>query len=174
MSDNLLSPGFAGLPAASPKDQSAQPPMAMPAPGPSSMMQHFSGKHDAARARFDKVKEAQGQVEATREELDKLVALGDTVTMDDLVEAAAGMVAAGIPAVEVASILAEAPEGAALQGWVAEQDQKAKEREGQVKQALTGAGQQLAVSGLTHVIAHSAQAHAQRQKLMAMQPAGRA
>lgn len=164
---NMLDPGSAGLPAPSPNDQSAVPPgggLAMAAPGPSPMAQHFGSAEDAAEAQWNKASEASGQVAALRRSLDKLAAFGDTVTMDDLVEAAGDMVAAGIPAIQVASSLAEAPEQPAqLQAWVQEKLQQLAPKEEQMRQVKAEAGYGLAQASMTSLIAHSAEAHFNRE-----------
>lgn len=171
---NPLSPGSAGLPAPSPSDDSAvQPtnslaPQAAPSGGGSEMVGHFGSAMDHDAATFGKVKEASGQIDATAEALGHLASLGDTVSMDDLVEAAGGMVAAGIPAVSVAGTLADAPEGPGqLQGWVQEQLQKLAPRQQQMQEALANSGYHLGLSAFRHVLSASAEDHHQRSRLAA-------
>lgn len=177
-SDNPLLPGQGGVPApqASPANGlQAQPPSPQQGPSlPSAMMQHFHGQQEAAKQVFDKLTAAQRQVRATKAELDKLVAMKDTVTQDDVVKAAGGMVAAGIPAVQVAGILAEMPDnGEALEAWLASKDQKVSAQLDQVNQAVTGARYKLGLSALRHIIAYSAESNLEK-KLAGMRPVGRA
>ena len=162
MSDNLLSPGFAGPVAPRPADADANPMQASPDQAPptaaSPMMQHFGSAQDVAAARYAKMKEATAKLAATRKELDGLTALGDTVSQEDVIKAASGMVAAGIGAPAVAGILADMPEGgAALQGWIAEHDAAVRQREAQAQQALTITRHEMGVAALRHIIAHSSE-----------------
>ncbi len=172
---NLLTSGSGALPAPSPDDQKAVPPMAMPAPGPSDMQQHFTSAEDVAEEKFKKISEAASQLGALRRALDKLGALGDTVTTDDLVEAAGDLVANGIPAVQIAATLAEAPEQPAqLQAWVAEQSQKLEPAEAQVAEAKKAAGLALGSAAFKGILVHSAEDHFQKRALANAQFAGRA
>lgn len=176
---NLLEPGNGGLPTASPQDSKAVPPPT-PAPagsgssGPGAMHSHFTSKEDTVALQFSKIKEASGKLQAMRTELDKLAALQDTVTQDDVVEAASGLVAAGLPAAEVAGELASMPENShQIQAWVAQQSKALEPREQQVAQALNQTGHALGMMAMKSVIAHSAEQHAQRRALAAAKPLGR-
>ncbi len=162
---NQLNPGAGGLPAASLADSQANPPQAQPAPPPSPLMQHFDSAQDAAAAQFGKVKEAQGKVQASRAAVDQLIKLGDTVSTEDVVKAAGGMVAAGIGAVDVATLLAGMPiqGGEALQAWVGQQAEQVAQMEAQVKVALRQAGYALGVASLKSVIGHATEAHEYRR-----------
>lgn len=163
---NALAPGAGGQ--AAPEAVPANPmegPGAAPDPGAqppqapqSEMMAHFGGLQNQARARYDKMKEAAAKVGATRKALDGLAVLGDTVTSEDVVRAATGLVEAGIPAVNVAGILSEMPDGAAaLQGWVQQKDQAVQMQEAQVTRALAITRHELAVTSLKHLMAHGAE-----------------
>lgn len=176
---NSLTPGNGGLPAPAPSDQQAVPPggnqLAGPPPGPSQMQQHFSSAEDAAAAKFGKLKEAKAKMDVTLKEFGKLTALGDTVDMDDLMEAASGMVAAGVPAVAIASMLAEAPEQQSqLQAWVAEQLAKIEPQAQQLDQAFSGAGYDLGLTAMKSIMASSAEDHFAKRALALMPIAGRA
>ena len=162
MSENLLAPGAGGLVAPSPQDQVANP-LQPPMPGPSPMMQHFGDLQDQAAARFGKIEGVAKMTAATRQGLEHCLALGDTVTTEDVVEAAAGMVAAGVPAMEVASTLADMPTGGeALQAWLAQQSEVLAGQEAQVAAGLANAGFDLGVAGLHHLLAYSAESAALR------------
>lgn len=158
---NELAPGNAGLVAPSPSDQEANPPgpPQAPAPGP-----QIGSAQDAAAAKFNMLKEAQTQVSATDHAIQSLLLLGDTVSSKDVVKAASGMVAAGIPAVEVATILSDMPESTeAIQSWLSEMDQGVKDKQAQVEQAMKGARYKLGLAAMRSIIAHSAEDHFAKQ-----------
>lgn len=182
---NPLEPGQGGL--AAPQPTPANPPQpsagnalapqggAGTAPGGSPMMSHFGDAQAAAAAQFQKIKEAQARARATRKELDWLLSLGDTVTQDDAVKAGSGLVAGGIPAVQVAGILAQMPDGGpALQAWIQHMDAEAQKAEAKVAGAMQGARYHLGLIALKTLIAHSTEGHEQRRLLAAATPQGRA
>lgn len=176
MSNNMLEVGLGGSPAPNPSDADAVPPnpVAMPAPGPSDMRQHFITPELAAKEQFDKAREAHQQVMVMRQELDNLLALGDTVTMDDLVEAAGNMVAKGLPAIQLASSLAEAPEQQSqLQAWVQEKSDALVPSEEMAGQMVREAGFALGKTALESLVGHSAEQH-WKERMLAAPAAGRA
>lgn len=164
---NELAPGNAGLVAPSPSDQEANPPgPPAPAPGP-----QIGSTQDAAAAKFNTMKEAQTQLSATEHAIQGLMSLGDTVSSKEVVKAASGMVAAGIPAAEVATILADMPETAeAIQSWLGEMDQGLKQKQAQVEQAMKGARYDLGLSAMRSILAHSAEDHFARRDVAAAAP----
>lgn len=165
---NELVPGNAGLVAPSPDDEKANPP-APPAPpqGP-----QIGSAQDKAAAKFNMLKEAEVQVSATDSALQSLLAMGDTVTSKAVVKAASGMVAAGVPAVEVAGILADMPESTeAIQSWLSEQEQGVQQRKAQIEQAMKGARYDLGLSAMRSILAHSAEDHFAKREAAAQPPA---
>lgn len=171
-----LAPGDAGAPAGRPEDSEANlPQMAMSAPGPSEMQQHFMSAEDQAEAKFQKVRDGVAKMNVTRTEIDKLLAMKDTVTMDAVIDAFGDIVAAGVPAVSAASALAEAPaQQAGLEGWVREFSEKIKPAEAQLSAAMKEARYNLGFTALHSLMAHSAQDHFVREKLRRSTPMGRA
>lgn len=146
---NRLQPGGAQVEAGQPQPQPA---------GGSAMMQHFGDLQDQAAARFAKMKQACQTLDKVRKELDHLVALGDTVTQEDVVKAGSGLVAAGLGAAAVAGILADMPDGGeALQGWVVQHDQETQQREAQAQRALAITRHELGLTAFRHIIGHSAE-----------------
>ncbi len=176
MSDQLVPAGNGGLPAPSPGDAKANPLTPQPQQAaPSPAMAGASGLQDAAKAQFDKVKQASDQMDVMEQELQGLAALQDTVTMDDVVDAAATLVAHGIPAVQVASSLAEAPDNPSqLPAWVSSQLQALAPRQAQVKAVLAQAGHRLASAAIDSALTHSVEAHHARRLFAAMKPQGSA
>lgn len=157
---NTLEPGSAGAPA--PQAVRANPLAVQPrTPGEaelSDMMKNFLTPLDAAAAQYEKVKEAKGQLTVMRKALDRLAALQDTVTTEDVVEASAGLVAAGIEATEVASFLADMPtQPQALQAWVQQMDQSVRQAEAQMKQIAEQARFELGLNAMGTLLASSAE-----------------
>lgn len=109
--------------------------------------------HDSAKARFDKVKEAQGHLQSLRTELDSLIKLGDFVEPDDVVKSAATLVGKGFHPQELATILSDMPmeSGEILQQWILTHDRQVAALEAQVEPVLSGVRHQLATSAL-HVL----------------------
>lgn len=126
-----------------------KPPREAPgAPPEPSLQEYFAGQSQSALARYEKLAEADKRLKSVREELDRLLRLGDMISEDDVVEAGAGLVAAGLTAPAVAGLLADMPETpAALQSWVQQHDQQVKAREAQLDQVLTLARHELALTG---------------------------
>lgn len=169
---NQLEPGFAG-PAAG-QEPSVNPP-GVPQQAPSSMNAHFGSRQDQAKLRFDKIKEAAEQVQATQVALQRLAAFGDTVSMDDVVDAAADMVGAGVDPVQVAGTLADVPEQSAqIQAWVQQQLKNIAPHLAQAKAGLSKAGYEMGHAAMRHLIATSAADHMAKQQLSAAKPLGRA
>lgn len=192
MSENALAPGQGGLPAPSPGDQKAVAPSAgaqpgsgsgpapanalsPPAPGTSPMQQHFMQQEQVASAKYKKISAAKQQMDVTIKQFEKLLQLGDTVTMDDLMESASSMVAAGVPTVPLASMLANAPDQQSqLQGWVQQQVQKIAPKAQQLYAGYAEAKYNLGLAGFKGLIAHSAEDHFAKQRLAAMPAQGSA
>ncbi len=173
MANNGLEVGAGGPPApaepkANPLSVKRRPPWA------SARMTGLGDEVESARGRFSKMKEAETQAMAILDEMGGLNALGDTVTSQDVVKGFAGIVAAGVPAVTLATILADMPEqGQALQAWVKQQFEHAITAEQKVSQVLNESRHQLLLAGLHHVIGHSAEAH-HNSTILAGPPAGSA
>lgn len=128
-----------------------------PGPTPPSPMDTLSSTHEAAKAQFSHVSDVGKLISATRAELDKLSAMGDSVTMEDVIKGTGALVAAGADPEALIAMIANPqspmPEGGeALAGWVKQQDQMVKQREAGHQQAQELAQHQLGVSAM-HVLA---------------------
>ena len=168
MANNTLEPGAGGLTA--PKEVSANPLQLQSKPRPQSgMMKHFGTKADVAQAQYETVKEGVQKLSAMRSEMDKLVALQDTVTLQDLVKAGGVLVGAGIPAVQIATILADAPDGPGLQPWLKQKDAAVAQWEAQAEQNLRLTRHEMGVAAMQNIIAHSTE---QSQFAAAQPPSG--
>lgn len=166
---NDLGQGFGGQPAATPVGLSPATPQQAPSPSP--MMAHLGGLHSIAEARYDKLSKAEGTLAKVRAEMDKLLALRDTVSEDDVIDAAAGLVAAGLTAGAVAGLLSNMPEAPqALEAWVAKHDQDVQQREAQLQQQLVLARHEMGVSAMRALIGHSAESGGGAQAPQQAQP----
>lgn len=157
---NNLEPG-AGSPA-SPPEPTANPLSVKPKPRPqSAMMKHYSGHQDAAAERYSKMREAKTQIDAVMRVFGGLSQLGDTVSTKDVVKGCGDIVAAGVPAVQMATILADMPEKAPeLQAWVNDEFKKAQSAEKQIDEGLNITRHGLISSALYALVAHSAESQA--------------
>lgn len=110
----------------------------------------LSAKHQEAQNQFDAVSSASTRMNRLRSELDSLRELGDTVTPDDVMDSAGRLVASGADPLSLAGLLADMPEqgGEALAGWVAQHDEAAQQKAGQIDQAQQVAKHQLGVSAI--------------------------
>lgn len=172
---NELDPGYGAPVAPKPPRENLAPPSeplaAEPvegaeAPPPlSGLAGHLQARTEGALERFEKLQEAVGRLRVVRQEMDKLLGLGDMVSEDDVVGAAAGLVAGGLTAPAVAGLLADMPTAPeAIKEWVAQHDQGVRAREAQLEQVMRLARHELAVSGLRQLIGHAALAHAREQR----------
>lgn len=131
----------------------------------SSLFSHFSGAHGNVQAQYEKLSKADQTLKQVRKIMDKLVALGDMIQEDDVIDAASGLVASGLTSAAVAGLLADAPanpEG--LQAWVQQHDADVTKREQQLAMVLANARHSMAVAGLKSLAGHAADAHAEQQE----------
>ncbi len=132
-----------------------------PGPGPqpvgNPLLDPLHAAHDQAKAQFKQVSQVGGLLKATRQELDQLVALGDSVTAEDVIKGAGSLISAGADPHSITAMLANPQSpmpsgGEALAGWVAQQDQMVKQKEAQFAPANQLAQHKLGVAAL-HVLA---------------------
>lgn len=107
-------------------------------------------QHDFARAMYDKLKESRGMLDHIRIELDKLTSLGDAVTHSDVMGAAGRLVGHGVPAKEMATLLADMPLGAGqgLAAWLQMHDMGATQQEALVDRLVGTARHRMGVAAL--------------------------
>lgn len=146
-----------GADAASPQGpQALKPPGSPQAPGGDDMMGHMTGQFDKMAQHYSKLKEAKGRTTVARSVLDSLAKMGDMVTQKDVVDGASKLVASGLGAEAIAGMLADMPpDGAALQGWVAQHDQELRQREAQLQQATQMVRFQMGTSALKLLATHA-------------------
>lgn len=106
--------------------------------------------HAQVSAQYGKVKEAEGQLDHVRRELDGLLNLGDSIIPDDVIKASGRLVGHGLGAERMAELLATMPAagGAPLSEWVKSHDLDVKRREAQMMGIKNIMGHHLALSGL--------------------------
>lgn len=140
-------------------------------PSQGSMFSHFSSKHDNVQAQYEKLTKADQTLKSVRKIMDKLVGLGDMIEEDDVMDAASGLVAAGLTSAAVAGLLADAPQNPeGLQAWVQQHDEDVTKREAQLEQVLANARHQMAVAGIKSLAGHAADAAQEQQAQAAAQP----
>ncbi len=161
MGNSLLMAGAGGAPA--PQEPKANPLAAKPvskgaSSPPSGMMKHYGGQMESAMAKFKLMKQSKSQIEAIKANFGELTNLQDTVKPHDVVKAAGDITGAGVPAIAMAKVLAEMPEGPGqLQAWVKQKFEHAVQAEMQIDHALSVTRYQVVSSSIQNLIAHSAQ-----------------
>jgi hypothetical protein len=92
----------------------------------------------------------------TRQELDALVAKGDSVTPEDVIEGAGALVGAGADVHGISGMLASMPQGGgqALVGWLKQQDQFVQQKEAQIEQTIDLSRHRLGVSAMHQLLGH--------------------
>lgn len=136
------------------------------------VLKYMKAQMDQTASGVAKLKEAQGRARVVREALDKLSAMGDTVSPEDVTKESSRLVAAGMAPEEVAGLLADMPDGGeALQGWVAQHDSALRKNEAQLGQMLAQQQHTLGVQALHHIGAVSMVNHGLTQAPLASAPA---
>lgn len=118
--------------------------------GPQNPMEALHADGEAANAKLGKLETMGELMRKTRQELDGLVKMRDTVTEEDVITAVGKIVAAGGKPMEMASMLADAPfhSKEALQAWVAQKDTAVRQMEMQLQMAEKVTRHELANAGL--------------------------
>lgn len=106
-------------------------------PGQEGSMQIKQGEnphyqvYEHAKAMNDKATKAGNLIKMMRMEMDELASKGDTVTHEDIMGVAGRLVGNGVPAKEMALLLAGMPAsvGQALAGWVSQHDELLAQQE---------------------------------------------
>lgn len=120
---NGLMPQGAGAPQVRPRGPQAGP----------EMIASMEQQHAQSRAQLNKLEEVAARQRAVREQMNHLKTLGDLVSEEDVVSAASKIVAAGVPPMEIATILADMPSGAeALKEWIVGQEAQFAQKEAQL------------------------------------------
>lgn len=101
------------------------------------MIAAMEQQHEQSRAQLSKLEEIAQRQRAVREQMNHLKTLGDLVSEDDVVNSASKIVAAGVPPMSVATLLADMPSGAeALKEWIVGQEAQFAQKEAQMNQIM--------------------------------------
>lgn len=104
---------------------------------------------------YAKLQTAFQTLDAVRKGMDKLSALADTVTPEDVVREASILVAKGLTPTAVATLLSEMPETPEqLAQWVSQQDAQVTQREQQLAAVTRQMRQRLGTTALRGLAAH--------------------
>lgn len=112
--------------------------------------------HARVRAFYDKIQESRNTLGHVRQEMDRLMKMGDMVTEEDVIQGAGRLVGHGLGAERLAEMLATMPTtgGQALAGWVAQQDSTVSAAEFRVKHQEIGAAHALGTAALRGLAAN--------------------
>lgn len=131
--------------------------------------------HAQSKAQYLKMSESFGHLTALREELDKLLALGDMVDQNDVVKSASNLVGKGFGAHELAVMLSQMPDNPeGLRGWLQTTDQQVKVLEANAQQHMALARHQLGVDSLHVLMQDHMKGPASSTPQMGMAPQGAA
>lgn len=110
---------------------------------------------DELLSNYDKLQHAEQMLSITREQMDKLTAMGDNVSSDDLMGLAERLVGEGLEAQSMAMLLTDAYESSdngtnpqRLAEWIRERDEDLQQREAHLKFVMTQQRHQMATTGL--------------------------
>lgn len=111
--------------------------------------------HSYNKLVYQKLVQADRMLGVLRGEMDKLALMGDTVAPEDVIAAAGRVVGHGVPARELATLLADMPSqaGQGLSAWVAQQDQGLMQQEAHVAQMREIAQHRMGVSAVREMAA---------------------
>jgi len=116
---------------------------------------------DVQKAIYQKTVHARSMLDHIRTELDKLTNMADSVSPEDVIGAAGRLVGHGIPAKEMATLLADMPTnaGQGLAAWVGMHDQNARQQEAEVDRITHMARYQMGLAAFrelagNHILNH--------------------
>lgn len=146
---------------------------AAPAPTGQGLQQSLDSDNERLQEQFDQLKSRDGTLSRVIVGMEKLVALGDTVTPADVTERAAGFVSAGLGPKAVAGVLAKMPIDSqeALSNWCEEIFDSTVQMKQQLDKEIASVGHQLATNGMRMMMmAHVMSSQAQGQQPQAAAP----
>jgi hypothetical protein len=139
-----------------------------PAQAPFDLTKQISGAYSQAQAQHSNLMESYKRLDVVRTALDSLVELQDSATPEDVIKSAGSMVGAGFSPAALAKLLSSMPPqgGQALQSWIQQQDQQARQAEEGLKEPLLQSklrlgGAAMAQLHVNHVRAKAGPAQAQ-------------
>lgn len=106
----------------------------------------------AAQAQYKKAQMAEKMLDEIKGGLDRLQSMGDSISLEDVMQEAGDLVGLGADPGQLAGMLATAPAGGqALAGWVVQQDQTVTQNELQIRPYVELARHSLGVAAM-HVL----------------------
>jgi len=123
--------------------------------GPAQAGDNLSGNiqqaWDNADAQYKQLGESAKRMEAVRREMDALMKLGDTITVEEVIKGAGALVGAGFSPQVLAGMLAQMPTtgGQGLAAWVQQQDQQARQMEARLHQNMEAAAVHRGIAAMT-------------------------
>ena len=135
--------------------------------------QQSATKHHASmRDQYQQAKDATSVMTKVRKAMDKITALGDNVTFDDLIRMSGDLVIAGLDPKAVAALIADAPQGGdALHGWLQMHDQTLRQTEELGARAHAVQQHRLGVAAIHELMAHHLAEGQGQQPIAAAAPA---
>jgi len=102
---------------------------------------------------YGKLQEARGKMDVIQNALAKLMSMGDMVKPEDVVKAAGRIVAAGVDAKGIATMLADMPDkGELLAPWIAQHKEQIDQKEQQLDEVTHSVRHQLGVQSLQQLM----------------------
>lgn len=127
--------------------------------------------HNYHKAVHTKVSNADRMLKVIRAEMEKLTAMADTVSPEDVIAAAGRVVGHGVPAKDMAQLLASMPAqaGQGLAAWISQQNQMVQQQEAEVARVREISAHRVALSAFENAAA-SDMTHRARQGALQMGP----
>jgi hypothetical protein len=144
-------------------------------PGQFNVEQHVEQNWEQAQAQHKQLMASQKRMNVARNMLDKLKKMGDQVQVEDVIEGAGTMVGAGFSPTALAQMLAQMPTtgGEALQAWVEQQDQRARQMDQQLQQSIKSSAIHRGMAAMASLHVHSIkQGHLAAQGAIRGAPSG--
>jgi len=150
---NVSTPAVPTTPAPAPAGVPASAPAG--APSGASPLAFAKSQHDLISSQYNSINTTLASVDRLKTRLANLSKLGDMVTTEDVIKEASGAIAHGIPAGQIAGLLAEMPEsGPQIAGWLQEKTVVLQQTEAGLLQAQEQMREHLGHAGMQMLMAH--------------------
>jgi hypothetical protein len=128
-------------------------------------LDEVDAQHDYAKSVYDTITKARTMLEHMRREMDGLTRMGDTITPNDVIQAAGRVVSHGVNAHELAGIMVDMPtqSGQGLAAWVAQQDALIQQQEVHTEMIQSIARQKMGVAAIRAIAGSQLRQSARRQ-----------
>lgn len=120
------------------------------------MLDALQAQHEGAVAQHQQVRQIDQLLQDTREQLDKLIQLGDMVTPEDVIKGAGHLAGRGASPMELAKLLSDMPEdGPSLANWLSVHEQTVAAKEAAMRPAVTATRHAMGLSAMRLLVAHA-------------------